>query len=444
LLEFVSGRLLLPLHELARRRATLRYLKELRRSQALDEASLAALRRKKLARLLEHCRREVPYYTRLLEGALLEECDEGRLSGLLPVLERETIRAHRDELVADSYRGRLIRYNTGGSTGEPLVFYTDAAKEARHNAYKLRCREWFGVAPGSRQVDFWGSPIELDKLSRFRILKDRLVLNHVVLSAFNLTEERLDGHVDFLRRFRPRLLYGYPTVLFRVADHIARRGIELGSYRPSLVACTSEMLFDHHRARIAETFRCPVANEYGSRDGGLIAHECKRGSLHIAAEHVMVEVDRPDESGVGDLLITNLDGFAMPLLRYRVGDRGRLGESCGCGLPLPVLESVEGRSNDFVVGAGGKLIHSLAPVYVLREIDKIRQFKLTQREDLGLELQIVERGAFDPAEVAELQRRLRKVFGFDVDVDVRFVDTIAPEASGKYRWVISRARGISP
>jgi phenylacetate-CoA ligase len=201
------------------------------------------------------------------------------------------------------------------------------------------------------------------------------------------------------------------------------------------------MLYEHHRARIAEVFSCPVANEYGSRDGGLIAHECPSGRLHIAAEHVLVEVDAPDEDGVGDLLITNLDGFGMPLVRYRVGDRGRLGGSCGCGLVLPVLDALAGRTNDFVVGAGGRLIHSLAPVYVLRQIDKIGQFKLTQREDLGLDLQIVQRQAFDRAEIEELEGQLRKVFGFEVPIDVRFVETIPSEASGKFRWVVSHARG---
>jgi phenylacetate-CoA ligase len=335
----------------------------------------------------------------------------------------------------------LIRSNTGGSTGEPLVFYTDREKEARHNAYKLSCREWFGVRPGQRQVDFWGSPIELDKLSRLRILKDRALLNHVVLSAFHLTEERLDDYVKFLREFRPRLIYGYPTVIFRVADHMIRRGIGLGSHRPTLVACTSETLYEHHRARILEAFGCSVANEYGSRDGGLVAHECPRGTLHIAAEHVMVEVDSPDEDGVGDLLVTNLDGYGMPLMRYRLGDRGCFGRGCECALALPALDRLAGRANDFVVGSGGRLIHSLAPVYVLREVDKIRQFKLTQREDLGIDLRIVERQKFEPWEVQELSRRLRTVFGFDVPIDVHFVETIPPEASGKYKWVVCHARG---
>jgi phenylacetate-CoA ligase len=441
LLELVSGRLLLPLHERLRGRPTLAYLKELRRSQALDGEALAALQRRKLVRLLEHCRREVPYYARLLARSPEGEDAVRTLADLLPVLDRKAIRDHRDDLLAASYRDRLVRYNTGGSTGEPLVFFTDPVKEARHNAYKLRCREWFGVSPGQRQVDFWGSPIELDKLSRLRILKDRWFLNHVVLSAFHLTEERLEGYAEFLRRFRPRLIYGYPTVVYRVADHVAQRGEGLGSYRPTLVACTSEMLYEHHRTRIAEVFRCPVANEYGSRDGGLIAHECPSGRLHIAAEHVLVEVDAPDPDGIGDLLITNLDGFGMPLLRYRVGDRGRLGGSCGCGLPSPVLDALSGRTNDFVVGAGGRLIHSLAPVYVLRDCDKIGQFKLTQREDLALDLQIVAREPLRHGEIADMERRLRQVFGFDIPVEVRFVDAIPPEASGKYRWVVSHASG---
>jgi len=440
--ETLAKVLFLPAHERLRGRETLSYLGELRRVQRLGREAFEAYREEKIRRLLTHCATRVPYYRELFTEAQARSGSQG-LSGL-PALERAQIRDRLDDLVADGYRGALIRHSTGGSTGSPLVFYSDKRKEARHNGYKLRCREWFGVRPGDRQVDFWGSPIELDKQSRLRIWKDRWLLNQVLLSAFDLTESRLAGYAGFLRRYRPRLIYGYPTVIYRVAQFIEEARFDLQGYRPGLVVCTSEMLYPHQRTAIERVFDCRVANEYGSRDGGLIAHECPNGRMHVAAEHVVVEVDDPDASGVGDLLITNLDGYGMPLIRYRVGDRGRLGSAaCDCGLPTPVLEELSGRSNDFVVGKDGKLIHSLAPIYVLREIPKVAQFKIVQQSDGSLDIDLVCREPLTQKEIAALTEDLQRVFGYELPVRYRFADAITPERSGKYRWVVSHALEVA-
>ncbi len=438
--EALVRTLILPLHERLRGRNTVAAYRALRDGERLDPASLRRLREVKLRALLAHCRDHVPYYReRFADGAVGDLTLEGLAA--LPPLERDDIRAHCDRMIADNYRGRVLRYSTGGSTGHPLVFYTDLDKEAWHNAHKLRCRAWHGILPGARQADLWGSPIELDKQSRLRIWKDRHLLNQVLLSAFDLGEARLQRYLCFLARFRPRLLYGYPTVIYRLARHTREHPGLTGSWRPQLVSCTSEMLLDHQRATIAEVFGCPVVNEYGSRDGGLIAHECTAGNLHIAAEHVIVEVDAPDDRGIGDLLVTNLDARGMPLIRYRLGDRGSLRHGdCPCGLPLPMMGEVAGRANDFLVGAGGKPVHSLAPIYVLRDMEQIRQFKLTQRPDLSLLIEIVPAGdGLSDSEARLIRERMVKILGIDVPVQIEIREVIAPEQSGKYRWVVCQA-----
>lgn len=433
---WLTGKLLLPLHERLRGRETMAYYHSLKASHQGTVEQLEQARAKKFQQLLRHCRQNVPYYRKILpdDDITLEQLTE------LPVLERETIRGHLTDLTASNYQDRLIRYNTGGSTGEPLVFYTEKVKEARHNAYKMRCRNWHGIAPGDREVDFWGSPIELDNQSRLRIWKDQWLLNTVLLSAFDLNEQRLHDYALFLAKFKPRLIYGYPTVTYRVAQYIHDTELDLGGYGPAVISCTAEMLFDHQRQLMQAVFNCPVVNEYGSRDGGLIAHECPHGTMHIAAEHVVVEVDQPDAQGVGDLLITNLDAYGMPLLRYRIGDRGKLSDTrCDCGLPLPIMDAIAGRSNDFVKGQGGRLIHSLAPVYVLRELTQIRQFKMIQKPDLSLEIQLVLREPLAAADYRAINEKMNKVFGFGITIDFKEIAVIAPEKSGKYRWVVCQA-----
>jgi phenylacetate-CoA ligase len=439
--ESITRHLILPVHERLRGRETMRHYRALRANERRSPEQVAALRDRKLQALVGHCLAQVPFYRERLQAAGIDAADGLTAADLprLPPLERAEIRQHVDALCAANYRNRLIRYSTGGSTGEPLVFYTDRRKEARHNAHKLRYRAWHGVRPGDRQADFWGSPIELGKQTALRLWKDRRLLNQRLFSAFDLTEARLDGYIAELRRFKPRLVYGYPTVIHRVALRMKEQGVWPRGW-PQLVATTAEMLMDHQRAVIAQAFDCPVANEYGSRDGGLVAAECPQGRLHMAAEHTVVEVADPDDEGVGDLLVTNLDAYGMPLLRYRLGDRGWLDhEGCDCGLPLPVLGGVAGRSNDFLVGRDGKLVHSLAPIYVLRELSKLSQFRIRQRPDRSLEVQMVVQQMLTAGELDHIRDRLQATLDLPVDVDFRYPETIEPEASGKYRWVVSEA-----
>lgn len=430
----LAGWVLWPLHERLRGRETAAHLKALQQGEQAGAAALGRLHQSRLEALLAHCAEHVPWYREALAGRAPE-------LGNFPILERDTVRENGRALVADNATGPLLPSSTGGSTGRPLVFWTDRVKEARHNAQKLRFRGWFGIRPGDRQVDFWGSPIELDKASRLRVIKDRYVLNQVVLSAHDLTPERLRAYAGFLGRFRPRLVYGYPTVIVRVAQTLREHPELARGWRPQAVVCTSEMLYPQVRDTIGEILQCPVANEYGSRDAGLIAHECPQGRLHIASEHVHVEVDEPDADGIGDLLVTNLDGYAMPFVRYRVGDRGRLGEAgtCPCGSPLPTLDRLEGRRNDFLVGAEGRRVHGSAANYVMRELPQVAQYRLVQRADLSLDIEVIANGAWGEAQTRTVTEGMHRILHANVPVRLELVESIAPSPSGKYRWVESEA-----
>lgn len=445
--RWLVRRLLLPLHERLRGRTTLIELRALRQLEPHPE-QLERLRQRKLAELLTHCRRAVHYYRQCLGLPSAEGMTPGDAAAVagaptldeFPILERDTVRQQGAQLLAEGFTGVRLPASTGGSSGQPLQFWTDQLKEIRHNAQKLRFRQWLGVEPGDRQVDFWGSPIELEKSSRLRRYKDRYLLNQTLCSAHDLTPERIDHYARFLGSFRPQLVYGYPTVIYRVARYCSEQPQLLGNWRPRAVVCTSEMLYPQLREGIRAGLGAEVFNEYGSRDGGLIAHECRHGRLHIAAEHVWVEVDpaQTDEDGVGDLLITNLDGYAMPFVRYRVGDRGRLSdEACPCGSPLPVLERLEGRRNDFLIGGGGRRVHGSAANYVLRECPEVIQYRLVQRRDCSIDIQIVATDEWGQTSEQAIASGVRRILGLDTEVRLERVAAIPPAPSGKYRWVES-------
>ena len=189
----------------------------------------------------------------------------------------------------------------------------------------------------------WGSPIELSNQAQLKNrIKESLLKNRRILSAYNLTERDLSKHVRFLERYKPEYLYGYATILTVFAKMLDDANI-----KPQLslkaVVSTSETL-----DLIARVFDCPVANEYGARDAGILAYTCPSGGIHITAENCIIEVLDPvtyepvlnGQSGV--LAITDLTNYVQPRLRYMLGDMGTLStEECCCGRRLPLVPIIE-------------------------------------------------------------------------------------------------------
>lgn len=212
--------------------------------------------------------------------------------------------------------------------------------------------------------------------------------------------------------------------------------------------CTSERLYDTQRQVIERVFGCRVANGYGSRDAGFIAHQCPAGGMHITAEDVVVEiVDAQGQvlpSGhAGEIVVTHLATGDYPFIRYRTGDRAVMDDTgCACGRGLPLLREIQGRSTDFVRAADGTVMHGLALIYTLRDIAGISEFRIVQESLQLTRVQLVPGPGCDLAAArARIQREFKARLGQDVAVEVQTVDAIAAEASGKFRYVMSKVAG---
>ncbi len=442
----VVKHILLPLHERLVGRDTLGRLAELERTQWLAPDDLRELQVRKLRRLLKHAWDHVPYYRRQLAELNFKPSDVTALDVLhrLPLLTKSIIKSHRSELRWPNVPGGLQTYNTGGSTGEPLIFEFDLQRQAYDQAARLRAHRWFDVDVGDKQLYVWGSPVELGRQDRLKTLRDRLT-NHLLLSAFEMSPERMDAYLDRIERYRPVSLFGYPSSLALLAEHGRRRGrrLSLPALRAAFV--TGERLYDHQREGIAGYFGVPVADCYGSREGGFIAHECPAGSMHITSENIVLEVldaaGRPAPTGeVGRIVVTHLDALGMPFIRYDTGDMGRLATAtCRCGRGLGCMAMVEGRQTDFVVVPDGTIKHALSLIYVLRELEAVRQFQIVQGEHLDLDVHVMAEGGMTSPLRERIEAGLRKQMGPDVAIRIHETDHIEPAASGKYRYVISHA-----
>ena len=438
------SRVLFPLHERLKQHSTVAVRRGLEDSQWWPAERLRALQAERLRALLVDVGQHVPYYRDLFASIGFDPAAVRGVEDLqrLPFLTKPLVRQHTEALKRPQAQG-LARFNTGGSSGEPLIFFIGRERVSHDVAAKWRATRWWGVDIGDPEIVVWGSPIELGAQDRVRALRDKL-LRTELLPAFEMSETKLDAFIAAIRARRPRMLFGYPSALSHIARHADKRGQRMDDLGIRVAFVTSERLYDDQRDAIARVFGCRVANGYGGRDAGFIAHECPQGGMHVTAEDIVVEI--VDAQGrvlppgqAGEIVVTHLATRDFPFVRYRTGDIAVMGtEPCACGRGLFTLREIQGRSTDFVVAADGTVMHGLALIYILRNLSGVRQFKITQESLLQSRIQLVVDADFDRTAIPEIARQVRARLGAAVEVDIELVREIPPERSGKYRYVVSR------
>jgi phenylacetate-CoA ligase len=445
----MCSKLLFPLHEQLKGHDSVARRKRLEESQWWTTAQIAAFQAKRLQQFLVDIGQRVPYYQRLFQRLNFDPNSVQSIEALqkLPLLTKPDIRVNLENIKAVGH-GPLTRYNTGGSSGEPLIFYMGKGRKSHDVAAKWRATRWWGVDIGDPELVVWGSPIELGAQDRIRRLRDGMIRSHL-LPAFEMSQQNLDRFVATIQTIRPAMLFGYPSSLSSIAAHARAKNLVMNNLGIHVVFVTSEKLYDEQRAIIAEVFGCPVANGYGARDAGFIAHECPSGSMHISAEDMVVETVRPDGSIAapgesGEIVVTHMASGDFPFVRYRTGDMGVLDDRpCVCGRGLPVLREVQGRTTDFVVARNGTVMHGLALIYTVRDLPGVERFRIEQISIDQTVVKVVAGPAFGAAAEARIIRDFKSRLGEAVDIRVDRVSDIANEASGKYRYVVSHVKAFA-
>lgn len=440
---WVSG-FFFPLHEALKKHTSVTLRKQMEASQWWDLQRLQAFQLEKLKELLIHVQMHVPYYRQLFAETGLKAEEIQSLSDLerIPLLNKPVIRAHADALKSEQAR-HLARYNTGGSSGEPLVFYIGKRRKSHDIAAKWRATRWWGVDIGDPEIVIWGSPIELSTQDRLRNLRDKIQRTKL-LPAFEMSEQKLDGFLAEIRTMRPRMLFGYPSALSHIARHAKAKGVRMDDLGIKVAFVTSERLYDEQRQQISAVFNCPVANGYGGRDAGFIAHECPHGGMHITAEDIIVEIINtqgrvlpPGE--LGEIVVTHLATHDFPFIRYQTGDMAILHDKpCSCGRGLPLIRELQGRSTDFVVAQDGTVMHGLALIYILRDLPQLEAFKIVQESVDETRVLLVSKTDLESSLLDSIAQAFKARLGETVTINIQQVAEIPAENSGKFRYVISK------
>ena len=439
----IVNKFLFPLHEKLKKHQTIKLHRSLQKTQWLSPEKVIEQQNQNLKTFIQTISTQVPYYRQLFNDLNLSVDDFNSAADLqkLPLLDKATIRTEQDQLKREGV-SRFDQSNTGGSSGEPLIFFMGMNRVSHDVAAKWRATRWWDVNIGDKELVIWGSPVELGSQDKIRLIRDRLFRSKL-LPAFEMNEANLDGFIQQIKDYQPKMLFGYPSALTLIAERADKTKIDLTTLGIKVVFVTSERLYDHQRETISKTFNAPVANGYGGRDAGFIAHQCPEGKMHLSAEHLIVELldkqGKPVPLGEsGEVTVTHLCSEDFPFVRYQTGDIAAFdSEPCRCGRGLPVLKEIHGRTTDFIQAKDGTLMHGLALIYVLREIPEIKQFKIVQESLDKTQILIAADQTISEEIKAIIQQKIKQRLGETVEVEVIQMDKIPNEKSGKFRYVVS-------
>lgn len=412
------------------------YVEELRAQQFESAERVTERQQARAEALLRYAAESSPYF-----GARLRTAD-GNIVALAdaPFLTKAVLQAELDELRAHPAPAQVTRKTTGGSTGQAVTVIKDRDALAREMAATWLAYGWFGVRPGDKSARFWGAAPTLKR--RLRAAAVRFAVRRVNFSAFAFDDADLESYWRRCVSYRPVFLYGYVSMLEAFAEFVNRRGYDGTSLGLASIITTSEVLGEPQRRLLERVFGTRVQNEYGCGEVGPIAYECERGSLHVMAENLLVELRKEDGSIAGpgesgEVVVTDLNNRATPMIRYRVGDFATWGASCTCGRGWPTFSRVWGREYDFVQAPDGRRYHGEFFMYMFEDLKDartgIRQFQVVQRTADELEVSLVV-----PDLTASVRQSVERVFTERLPgmrLTLHQIESIPRAASGKLRLI---------
>ena len=401
-----------------------------------------AWQEERLGRLLHRAATRVPYY-RVLWDKRRRQGDRASWEYLenWPILEKEPIRVHPRALVADDCDTRkMYCLHTSGTSGFPLdIWWSRQTVRTWYAWFEARWRHWYGVSRHDRWAILGGAlvaPIQSRK-PPFWVLN--AAMNQLYMSSYHLAPDLISYYLEALERYRITYLWGYTSSLYSLALEVLRRNRR--DLRLKVAFPNAEPLYDYQKQAIAAAFHCPAPETYGMVEAVAAAGECRCGNLHLWPEVGIVEVMAHDRAAApgefGDFICTGLLNADMPLIRYRVGDRGALPAqpvNCPCGRTLPLLAQVEGRIDDVILTPDGRRVGRLSPVW--KELP-IREAQVIQEVRHKVRLRYIPAPEFTPAAQQEMVEKLRARIG-PMEVNLEPMEEIPRDANGKFRSIVCK------
>jgi phenylacetate-CoA ligase len=419
---------------------TFQLLRDLQEHERWNHAQIRAYQLRALQMTLDLARETVPFYRHYPSIQLRERGDLGRL----PVLHRETVRRSHEQLVSSVVpKSRIIRVGTTGTTGGNLqVVYTEEVARANW-AFLLRQREWVGVRAREPRITLQGARVVPVRNEKPPFWVYNAAERQILLSIFHLSEATAAAYLQFLCAHKGVVLEGFPSALGILADFVLARD---GRIPMRVVFTSGEPLFASIRQKIEQAFGARVLDTYGMTELCGLIQECERGRMHLISDYGFLEIldDEDKPVGVeeeGHLVWTSFINSAMPLIRYRIGDRGRwLGqELCPCGRAFPLVVPTITRESDLLHCPDGRVFSPRALNQLLKHSASLRfcQFIHDRRERVVVHAVAGSSGALE--EMMHIRASLQDLLGPRMEVIAALAREPFKGPGGKIPLIVNQA-----
>lgn len=398
---------------------------KLRRNQKLSEQRLDVLRNKKLADIIRHAYDNVPYYKILFDTVGITPDDIQTVDDLhlIPISSKDDLlKAGYNNLIAQNIdRSSLLHLHTTGSTGEPFSVYMSPGERQLRRLVDFRSLTAAGFSPRER-LAVLGPKIPFKKA----IYHNFGIFNTDVIQPSLHIDEQLKA----LRSIKPTWLWSYPTLLNALSHHTDYR---IDEYcQPKVIVTSAEVFQPNLTTSLSSQFDYEHFNFYGAIETGRIAWECpEHNGLHVNSDHVVLEVVSVDkyqiseEQVYGETVITTLNSYAMPFIRYRLGDLcSYINETCSCGCVFPLITAPIGRTRDMIKLPSGSARTPNGISHIMRDLENIRQYQIVQHRIDHLVVNLVVHENVSGSFIETLKQKILAFLAEPVKIEIMIVDAI--------------------
>lgn len=402
----------------------------LEKSQYWNRKKIGEYQNKRLRELIKHAYKNVPYYKKLFDKLGIKPSDIQTRKDLkkIPVLTKSIIKENFNDLRAVNYFRRSYPTYTSGSTGSPMVFFQ--TKEDFSWIWAAEFRSWkkAGYQLGDRYTKFSLNPRK--KLSKK--IQDIIMRCHYIYSS-KLSGNDIKKEIDNIIKSKSEYIYGYTSTISIIAKYMEENNI---SIKMKGVFTFGDQMTPQYRRMIQKVFKTKVYDSYGCGGEGLnIAFECEKGKYHINDELVIVESEHKDA------IITSLNNYAMPLIRYKPNDLITLGGKCNCGRNLLILKNLEGRSTDIVVCPNGNKLVVHFFTILFEHLNGIKEFKIIQKDKRIIDIQLVTDKAINKREIErKISSHIKKYAGEKLKIKYTYLEDIPVDKNGKRKIIENKIK----
>ncbi|EKE04532.1 MAG: hypothetical protein ACD_20C00052G0007 [uncultured bacterium] len=439
--DFIFKNFIFPLFYKYKKQNRIKYYHELRKRDFLTHEELLEIQTKRLKSLLNHCYSNIPYYRGLFDKLDMHPEDIKDLNDFskIPELRKQNVRDDYEKLIDPRLPKSHICYSaTGGSTGIPLKIHKSLEDQEFGFALRYRANAWCGWEVWNKSLWVVSDLKRLDELTTPKKRLGLLLKRRLLLDTKNYTKENMYNWVKQINAYKPKHVYGYSTLLTEFSEFLAENNITIEGIKG--VFSTAEPLIA--RGTMSRAFNAPVYDQYGASEIPCIAHECKKGNMHINIDEVLVEfIDVEGCDEVKRIVCTPLYIYGMPLLRYDLGDCATHNfKKCDCGLPYPVMELKVGRLSDNFLSPVGKLVPTCNIGWHIAHVTKdIKQFQIIQETVSDFIIRLVSSEELKEENEENLKTLLKGLLGTSyVNIQFEYLNEIPPGSNGKYRATISK------